>query len=141
MSVGLPRAVDLLIPLIVLLLLGAPAIFTHKGFIDDWVDHLWLTWLQSREIRATGHPSLFLNAEPLGVFYPHFAFYGGTLYALGGYLMVLTGMTSGAYVLIILLAFATAYGGSYWIARQAGLTGLATHLPGIVVVSGAYYLS
>jgi hypothetical protein len=76
---------------VVLLLLTAPALFTNNGFVDDWVNHLWLTWMQSREITATGHPSLFLNVEPLGAFYPNFAFYGGTLYGFGGYLMALTG--------------------------------------------------
>ncbi len=140
-SAKLPRGVDLLIPVVVLLLIGAPAIFTTKGFIDDWVNHLWLTWMQSREIKATGWPSLFLNAEPMGVFYPNFAFYGGTLYAFGGYLMVLTGTPVGVFVAMILAAFATAYGGSYWIARQAGLSGLASHLPATTVVTGAYYLS
>ncbi len=141
LSAELPRGVDLLLPLAVLLMIGAPALFTTKGFIDDWVNHLWLTWMQSREISATGHPSLFLNAEPLGVFYPNFAFYGGTLYALGGYLMVLTGAPVGVFVAMIMAAFATAYGGSYWVARQGGLTGVASHLPAIVVVTGAYYLS
>ena len=60
------------------------------GFSIDWVNHLWLTWMQSREIQAAGLPSLFLNVYPLGVFYPNFMFYGGTLYAIGGYLMVTT---------------------------------------------------
>jgi hypothetical protein len=137
----LPRRVDLAVAIFVLLLLTAPALFTKNGFIDDWVNHLWLTWMQSRNIEATGHPSLFLNAEPLGVFYPYFAFYGGTLYGLGGYLMALTGAPAAIFVALIVVAFAAAYGGTLWISRQAGVTGLASHLPATTVVTGAYYLS
>jgi hypothetical protein len=141
LSAELPRPVDFGIALVVLLLLSAPALFTKSGFIDDWVNHLWLTWMQSREIRATGHPSLFVNAEPLGVFYPNFAFYGGTLYGIGGYLMVLTGAPTAVFVGMLVLAFVAAYGGIFWIARQSGVRGLAAHLPATIVVTGAYYLS
>jgi hypothetical protein len=137
----LPRRVDLAIAFVVLLLLTAPALFTKDGFIDDWVNHLWLTWMESREIDATGHPSLFLNVEPLGVFYPNFAFYGGTLYGVGGYLMALTGAPVAVFVAMIVGAFAAAYGGTVWASRQAGVTGVASHLPAAIVVTGAYYLS
>jgi hypothetical protein len=136
-----PSALDLGVPFVVLLLLAAPALFTRSGFIDDWVNHLWLTWLQSREISATGHPSLFINVEPLGVFYPNFAFYGGTLYALGGYLMAMTGAPVAVFVALIVLSFVACYAGTLWVARQAGVTGTTAHLPAMIVVTGAYYLS
>lgn len=97
--------------------------------------------MQSRQIRATGLPSLFLNADPLGVFYPNFLFYGGTLYAVGGYLIVLTGAPVAVFVGMLVAAFCAAYGGTLWIARQAGVSGLAAHLPSMIVVAGAYYLS
>lgn len=135
------RPCDVLIPVVVLLLLTAPALFTSRGFVDDWVNHLWLTWRQSREIRATGIPTLFLNADPIGVFYPNFLFYGGTLYAVGGYLMVLTGSPVAVFVGILTAAFCAAYGGMLWISRQAGVVGVAAHIPSIIVVTGAYYLS
>ncbi len=136
-----PRSYDVLIPVLVVLLLSAPALFTSRGFVDDWVNHLWLTWRQSREIRATGIPTLFLNADPIGVFYPNFLFYGGTLYAVGGYLMVLTGSPVAVFVGILTAAFCAAYGGMLWISRQAGVVGVAAHIPSIIVVTGAYYLS
>jgi hypothetical protein len=75
----LPRRVDLAVAIVVLLP-TAPALLARDGFVDDWVNHLWLTWMESGGVEATCHPSLFLNVEPLGVFYPNFAFYGGTLY-------------------------------------------------------------
>jgi hypothetical protein len=132
---------DIAIATVVLVVLCAPALFTSNGFVDDWVNHLWLTWMQSREIRATGHPSIFLNADPLGAFYPNFAFYGGTLYAIGGYLMVLTGAPVAVFVAMLVGAFIMAYGATLWLGRQAGIAGLAAHLPATIVVTGAYYLS
>jgi hypothetical protein len=139
---GTPRWLcDVLVGSGVILALAAPAIFTRSGFVDDWVNHLWLTWLQSREISATGVPSLFLNAEPMGVFYPNYAFYGGSIYALGGYLTAATGAPIAVFVAMIVAAFASAYGGTLWIARQAGVNGVAAHMPAAIVVSGAYYLS
>ena len=125
----------------VVLLLAAPALFTSSGFVDDWVNHMWLTWLQSRQIRASGFPSLFIHVDPLGVFYPNFAFYGGTLYAVGGYLMVLTGAPVAVFAGMVTAAIAAAYLGTVWTAREAGVRGLAAHLPALVVVTGAYYLS
>jgi hypothetical protein len=137
-----PKAApDVLIAAAVILLLCSPALFTNSGFIDDWVDHLWLSWMQSREIAATGHPSLFFNAEPMGVFYPNFAFYGGTLYAIAGYMSVITGSPVAVFVGMIVAAFMSAYGSTFWIARDAGVPRLAAHLPALVLVSGAYYLS
>ena len=132
---------DGLIAALVVLLLAAPALFTSSGFVDDWVNHMWLTWLQSRQIRASGFPSLFIHVNPLGVFYPNFALYGGTLYAIGGYLMVLTGAPVAVFVGMLTAAIAAAYLGTLWAVREAGVRGLAAHLPALVVVSGAYYLS
>ena len=132
---------DGLIAAVVVLVLAAPALFTSSGFVDDWVNHMWLTWLQSRQIRASGFPSLFVHVDPLGVFYPNFAFYGGTLYAVGGYLMVLTGAPVAVFVGMVTAAIAAAYLGTLWTAREAGVRGLAAHLPALVIVTGAYYLS
>ena len=132
---------DGVILVVVVLLLAAPALFTSSGFVDDWVNHMWLTWLQSRQIRSSGFPSLFIHVDPLGVFYPNFAFYGGTLYAIGGYLMVLTGAPVAVFVGMVTAALAAAYVGTLWAARGAGVRGLDAHLPALVVVTGAYYLS
>jgi hypothetical protein len=135
------RLLDLGIGLAIVLALATPALFTRDGFIDDWVNHLWLAWQQSRAIEANGLPSLFLNVHGLGVFYPNFLFYGGTLYAAAGYLIVLTGAPVGVFVAFLVAAFCAAYGGTLWCAREAGLPGLAAHIPAIMVVTGAYYLS
>jgi hypothetical protein len=102
---------------------------------------LWFMWKQSLTIGAGHFPSLFLNYRP-AVFYPQYAFYGGTFYALtAGFSLVLGNAPIVTSVLSYLLAFAAAYGGWYWLARQAGLGRWQSHVPGLVFITSAYYLT
>jgi len=129
--------------LVVLLLLGAltwPLLFTDSGFSGDWDHHLWLMWHQSRAIESGHFPSLFLNSA-YSVFYPTYAFYGGTVYAVGSLLsLALGGAPVSAYVLVYLLDFCAAFGGWYWLGRSAGLGRWAAMVPGLVFVTSAYYI-
>ena len=76
------------------------------------------------------------------MFYPIFAFYGGTLFALTGALaVVLGGSTILAFEVVTLAAIAAAYGGLFWLARQLGVKGLLAHAPAIVFVTSAYYVT
>jgi hypothetical protein len=128
---------------VVLLLLGVltwPLLFTYSGFSGDWDHHLWLMWHQSLAIQAGNFPSLFLNSS-YSVLYPTYAFYGGTLYAVGGILsLALGGAPVSAYVLIYVLDFAAAFGGWYWLGRMAGLGRWPAMVPGLVFVTSAYYI-
>jgi hypothetical protein len=91
---------------------------------------MWLAGYQQHVIAAHLHPTLFLQSQRLGVFYPMFAFYGGTLFALTGALaVVLGGSTILAFEAVILAAMAAAYGGLFWLARQLGVKGAMGHHP------------
>ena len=68
-----------------------PLAVTSRTFGDDWTLHLWLVRQQEMNIQANGRPGLFLSAQPLGAFYPIFAFVGSGLYTVGGYLAILLG--------------------------------------------------
>jgi hypothetical protein len=139
-------------PLLRLLSIGVPAVMligaltwplylSTSSFLGSWLLHLWFMWKQSMTIRAGHSPSLFLN-YPRGVFYPQYAFYGGTLYTLTGVLSVVLGNAPvAAYVLTYLLAFAAAYIGWYWLARQAGLGHWQSQVPGLVFITSSYYLT
>jgi hypothetical protein len=126
-----------------LLLLGAlawPLVFTDATFNQDWLNHLWYVWHQTVALRANHLPSLFLEYAH-GVFYPLFAFYGGTIYALTGMLSLALGDAPlDAYVLTYLLGFVAAYVGWYWMARSFGLGRWLAHSPGVVFVTSASYL-
>jgi hypothetical protein len=122
-------------------LLAWPLLFAGSPFNGDWLAQLWFLWKQSAAIKADHLPSLFLN-YPDGVLYPQYAFYGGTLYTLSGALSLALGNNPVAtYVLTYLLGFAAAYGGWYWIARGAGLGRWWAHVPGLVFITSAYYLT
>jgi hypothetical protein len=137
----LPVHWQLLGALIVLLVLMAPMIFSGSTFGGDWPTHLWLVQMQARNIAALGHPSLFVQST-LGAFEPWYAFYGGTLYSLAGAGSVLSGgHTLAVYILSWAVAMGFAYGGFLWLARQAGVRGWSAHVPGLVFISSAYYIS
>lgn len=118
-----------------------PLFFSSSYFAGDWIAQVWFMWKQSLTIQAGHLPSLFLN-YPHGVFYPQYAFYGGTLYALTGVLSLALGNAPiEAYALTYVLAFAAAYGGWYWIARLSGLGRWWGQVPGLVFITSSYYLT
>ncbi len=132
---------QLLLAVFAIAVLMAPMLFTDSTFGGDWPGHLWLVQMQARNIEFLGHPSLFVQST-LGAFEPWFAFYGGTLYSLvAGASVASGGHTVAAYIASFALAMAMAYGGFVWIARQAGVRGWVAHVPALVFLTSAYYLS
>ncbi len=128
-------------PLLLIVALCWPLLFADATFNEDWLNHLWYMWHQSLALREGHRPSLFLDYAG-GVFYPLYAFYGATLYVATGLLSLALGDAPlDAYVLMYLLAFAAAYGGWYWLARSFGVRGWPAHVPGIVFVTAAPYLT
>jgi hypothetical protein len=128
-------------PLLLVGLLVWPMLFTHAEFNKDWLHHLWYMWHQSLSIRENHRPSFFLN-YPHSVFYPEYAFYGGTLYAVVGTLSLILGNAPiEAYILAYVLGFCAAYGGWYWMARMAGLGRWWAQIPGVLFITSAYYLT
>jgi hypothetical protein len=137
-----PALIDVAIATLAVLLIASPLLFTSDGFAPDFTNEMWLAGYQQHVIAAHLHPTLFLQTQRLGVFYPLFAFYGGTLFALTGALaVVLGGSTILAFEAVILAAIAAAYGGLFWLARQLGVKGLLAHAPALVFVTSAYYVS
>ncbi|HEY5011109.1 MAG TPA: hypothetical protein VIK61_00185 [Acidimicrobiia bacterium] len=130
------------IPAGVIGLLMLPLAATSRTFGDDWTLHLWLVRQQEMNIRANGRPGLFLSAKPLGAFYPVFAFVGSGLYNVGGYLAIMLGdRPILAYKLLYLGALCLAYGGMTWLSWLVGLRGWRSQMPGLVFVTGAYYVT
>jgi hypothetical protein len=127
-------------PLALIAVLTRPIVF-QGSFNADGLNDLWFMWHQSLSIRSNHMPSLFLDHTET-VFYPLFAFYGGTIFALGGILSLALGNAPlQAYTLTYVMAFAASYGGLYWIGRTMGLGRLAANVPSLVFVSSAYYLT
>jgi hypothetical protein len=130
------------IPAGVIGLLMLPLAVTSRTFGDDWTLHLWLVRQQEMNIQANGRPGLFLSANPLGAFYPIFAFAGSGLYTVGGYLAILLGgRPILAYKLLYLGALCLAYGGMSWLSWLVGLRGWRSQMPGLVFVTGTYVVT
>jgi hypothetical protein len=136
------RAAAVAVPAVLVVgVLAWPLYLSSSSFAGSWIQHMWFMWKQSQTILSGHFPSLFLNYSH-GVFYPDYAFYGGTLYALTGALSIALGNAPiVAYVSTYLLAFAAAYGGWYWLGRQAGLGRWQSQAPGLVFVTSSYYLT
>ena len=137
---SVPRWLEI-VPLLVPITLFGPMALHWSAFAIDWGNHLFLVATMEHSIRTLGHPSFFLHSSEAGLYYPIFAFYGGTLYSLGGLLGIVLGSPTRAYMASYGIAFAMTYGGMYWISRLTRLRGVLAHVPAIVTVTGAYYLT
>jgi hypothetical protein len=133
---------DVALVLVAVLVVGGPVLFTFNGFGFDLTNHLWLVSVQTQAIEAHLTPTYFLNAPKVGLFYPFYMFYGGSLYAITGALgALLGGDAAAAFIIVSLLAVAAAYGGLVWLARQLGVRGWMAHAPAVAFVGSAYYVT
>jgi hypothetical protein len=132
---------DLAIGTAVIAALALRAVLSREAFFGDWGNHLYLVDQQTRWMRSHFLPTYFLHSVESGVFYPHYLFYGGSLYALTGWLGVLLGSSVNAFRLTFLMAFAACYFGTLWAARQLGVRSLLAHAPATLAVTGSYYLT
>jgi hypothetical protein len=128
-----------LIPAGVTLCLLAPILFTDRTFASDWGNHYWLIYMQGLNIGSLGAPSIYLQST-LGAFYPYYAFYGGTFYAVTGFLAELFD-TEVAVFLATAGAIAANYLGWTWMAKQAGVRGWRMQLPGLIAATAPLAVS
>jgi hypothetical protein len=124
---------------LVVFLLVRPMLWGHDFVGFDWYTHLWYIWHQEESIKQNLVPSLY-NFNQTGIFDPHFAFYGGTLYVLAALIALVTGHVA-AFAITWIMAFAMAEGGFYWLARQAGAGPVSAHVPGVLFIASAWWLS
>ncbi|HEY5011110.1 MAG TPA: hypothetical protein VIK61_00190, partial [Acidimicrobiia bacterium] len=130
------------IPAAVVSLIATPLIATNRTFGHDWTLHLWLVRQQQLNIESMWHPGLFVSVRQVGVFYPMFAFVGSGLYTVGGCLAILLGDRPVlAYKLLFVAGLCLACGGMTWLSLQLGLRGWRSQVPGLVVVTGAYFIT
>lgn len=110
-----------------------PALFSDRTFSTDWGNHMWLIWVQGLNLADLGEPSYYLQSS-FGVFYPLYAFYGGTMYALLGAVS-----WAASPEIAVACGYAAALAASYlgwtWLARQAGVEGWRAQLPGCIAVT------
>lgn len=127
------------IPAGAILCLLAPILLTDRTFATDWGNHYWLIYMQGLDIGALHEPSIYLQST-LGAFYPYYAFYGGTFYAVSGLVAELFS-TDLAALLSYAGAIAANYLGWTWMARMAGVRGWRAQLPGLIAVTAPLAVS
>jgi hypothetical protein len=118
-----------------------PIIRGTNVYLADWPIHLWFLRHQGDSLLHDGRPSLLVH-DDFGVFYPFFAFYGGTLYAIGGLLVVsLGGAGRHGYAAVWVLAYILGYWGWVWLGRMAGLGRWAVHAPPVLFLTSPYLVT
>ncbi|MGD0743038.1 MAG: hypothetical protein ABSA31_07120 [Acidimicrobiales bacterium] len=129
----------------IVVFVAGPVLLTNRGLNIDFTNDLWFGHVQASTIGSGIFPSYFLNTfgtVASGVFDPHFAFYGGTLYALLGELArVLGGDVVVAFDVLAVGFIAFAYFGLYWISRQFSISPGYSHAVPIAYVTSAYYIT
>ena len=121
-------------------------LLTRRLFADgdrlnlDFYNDAFYIRHQAASLRDAHAPSLFLTSGT-AAFYPIFAFYGGTLFAAAAALSLVTGSAVSAQAAVYALALASAYGGWYWLARQAGVRRWLAHAPAIAYVTAPYVIT
>jgi hypothetical protein len=123
---------------VVIVVLALP-LLSDRTFASDWGNHLWLIHAQGENISQLGLPSFYLQSD-LGAFYPYYAFYGGTLYAVLGYGDWLIGANA-TVVIAGLLTLCASYLAWTWLAVQAGIRGWLIQIPGALAVTAPYAIS
>lgn len=127
---------------IVVLAFTGRLLLTGGAFNVDLVNSYWLGTIQEQANRHSLFPTYFTNTTSDGVFNPFFAFYGGSLYAVEGWLgWLLGGSLIAAQSLLLLVAVSLAYGGLYWLSRQGGISRMGSHVAPLVYLTSAYYVT
>ena len=123
-----------------LVMLTWPLFTEGDRLMGDYPTDTWFIMHQADSLRQGVFPSHFLHADN-GVFYPIFAFYGGTLFALAGACSLIVGSAWTTQGIVYVLALATAYGGWVWLARLAGLRSWQVHAPALLYVTAPYVIT
>ena len=124
----------------VLVMLNWTSITDAPHMVDDFPADAWLMQHQAEALRQGIIAPLTLTAN-VTAFYPIFAFYGGTLFLIGGAITLLVGSADAAETILTILALAAAYGGWLWLARMAGVRSWAAHAPAMIYVTAPYVLT
>ncbi len=124
---------DVLIVSAVVVAMAGPVLFAQWRLQAEARNGMWLGSVMAHSISHGLPPTFFLNTNTgnaSGIFNPLFAFYGSPLFAgFGTLIKVLGDNVPVAFGVLIVLAFAAAYGGSAWttLAMTSGIIDNATN--------------
>lgn len=117
-----------------------PLITDSSRLLGDAPTDAWFIAHQADSLRHGHSPSHFVHFGT-AIFYAVFAFYGGTLFAIGGVIALVVGSAMVAQAIVYVLALAAAYGGWLWLAHMAGVRGWRAHAPALLFVTAPYVMT
>jgi hypothetical protein len=127
---------------VVVLVYALPLLSASRNFWRAYDTYLYLGSVRASEIAHGLNASLFISSPYLGVFNPYYAFYGGPLFTILGFLTdVLGHHVVLAFVALTIAGVVSSYGGTYWVGRQCGLRSTLAHIPAVAVLSSAYWIT
>jgi hypothetical protein len=126
------------VPPLLVGLLALPFIQRQNSFWE-WSNAYWLLQRQTEYVSANGLPTFFLH-QATGSFNPFYVFYGGPMFALLAYPAALFGAWP-VFAGAVVLAFICGYLGTWWTARNLGLSPQLAVLPALTFTTTPYVLS
>lgn len=125
----------------VVMLCASGLIFGSSTYAPDFTNGAWMIAYRAYQIEHGEWFSYFINVKSFGAFTPVWSFYGGPVVTLGGVWAVVLGGAWRAIDVLAVASWASAYGGTYWVARLCGAPRKTSHFPAICVVTSAYWIT
>jgi hypothetical protein len=114
---------------------------TGQVFFLDWANHLWLVSEQTHSMSRLWRPTYFVHTAETGFYYPFYALYGGSLYAVAAAFALAVDSITRAYELSYLAGFCACAFGTWWLARMAGLPQPLAAAIALIPATSAYSIT
>ena len=118
-----------------------PIGLTDRVFFIDWANHLWLVSEQAHSMSRLWRPTYFVHTAQTGFYYPFYALYGGSLYAVTGASALAIGSVPRTYELTYLGGFCACAFGTWWLARGAGIARPLAAAVALIPATSAYSIT
>lgn len=118
-----------------------PMAVTDQVFFLDWANHLWLVSEQTHSMSRLWRPTYFVHTAETGFYYPFYALYGGSLYAVTAAFALVIDSIPRAYELTYLGGFCACAFGTWWLARSAGLQRPFAAAVALIPATSAYSIT
>lgn len=118
-----------------------PIGLTDRVFFIDWANHLWLVSEQAHSMSRLWRPTYFVHTAQTGFYYPFYALYGGSLYAVTGASALAIGSVPRTYELTYLGGFCACAFGTWWLARCAGIARPLAAAVALIPATSAYSIT
>jgi hypothetical protein len=104
----------------------------------EWSNYYWLVLQQQNAVKAGFLPTYFIRTPSSGYLYPIFVFNGAPVFWMTAIIGVCVRSAWAAFILVLVTASTASYLGTWWIARNLGLSRLLAIAPAILIGMSTY---